>query len=388
MNKIKSLLSILTFLTSILIPQTRVQALASLDQVCSNGVAGNPDVSFLSHEPAQIFVPTKHTLDAISVYLKTEIGGTSRVRAQVLNATTSPGQIITDKTQEVTSTASWVIFDFPDVSMPTGMYAIILSDMDLNGHTVWYHGESACYARGYAAINNIPDLNFDFGFAVYASDPANPQNPAPNTNSNSSNSTNPQYNSQAGTGAAPASQTSSTILPPSKLNAKDVEFDYGGSILLTWFPSKSQNIDGYKLFRSQNSNGPFSEIARTPAMVGGFIDKNATTSITYYYIVRAYKGSLESANSNLASLASSNDLEAIINDYKQSQGLFGGGMLPGAVLAIVVVLGLIFFFVVVMVVGYVIFFRKKSTPTPQPVAATPPPTVIEKEPELKNKTKK
>jgi len=84
----------------------------------------------LSHEPGQVFVPTKNTLDAASVYVKTDVGQTAQVKAEIIGNTGSAVQTIASKTQTVSNTQSWVLFDFPDVAMPTGIYALTLVDAD------------------------------------------------------------------------------------------------------------------------------------------------------------------------------------------------------------------------------------------------------------------
>ena len=148
-----------------------VSAVSDIDQSCSL-IPTTPAYTFLSHEPGQIFVPTKNTLDAVSVRVKAEIGQTAQVKAEVIGDTGSTTQTIASKTQTITNTEAWVIFDFPDVAMPTGYYVLTLADADANSHAVWFHGLANCYERGYAVHDNQAYLDLDYRFAVNVYDAA------------------------------------------------------------------------------------------------------------------------------------------------------------------------------------------------------------------------
>jgi len=352
------------------IPLPKAQALAAIDQVCSTGVAGSTHYTFLTHEPIQAFIPTKNTLDAISVYIKGDIGPTFKVKMSVASETT--GTLIASQTQTITNQWGWVIFDFNNVVMPYGLYGVVLRDVE--GKSLWKHGPANCYDRGYAVYDNQGHLEFDYGFAVYAYDSSsqnqnnNPAGSAASSGSSSS-STGSTFGTSAGSNQPPSATTSSSIQPPTNLQAKDVPYDKGGSIFLQWFPSVSKNIYGYKIFRSENANSGFVEIAKTAAIVGGYIDKQATTGKTFYYFIRSYQGNLESASSNIASAKSVDNLTALINELQKDRSSdFWSGRGP-MIIAIIIVLGLIFFFIVILIIGYLIVFRKKK-PTP-PASQSP-----------------
>ena len=121
--------------------------------------------------------------------------------------------------------------------------------------------------------------------------------PADNGSSQGSTATGTTAGISAGTKAAPAAKTSAAIKPPSALVAKDAATAGTMAINLTWQKSETADIDGYKIFRSEKENDGFENIANA--------DKNTLTYTdtvgdekTYYYFVRAYKGSEESASSN------------------------------------------------------------------------------------------
>lgn len=133
------------------------------------------------------------------------------------------------------------------------------------------------YARGY--YRTVPDT--DWLFKIYGISVSTPSDPAA-TNQTPSTTT-------------PA--TSSTISAPNNLQATYID---PLKVKLTWTKSTSTNITGYNIYRSLNKN----DLVKI-----GSVDKNTAEfqdqvglehGKTYYYYVRAYTGTLESANSNEA----------------------------------------------------------------------------------------
>ena len=337
-----SLLCMIFLFVSILNLSTiqKAKALAQIDQVCSIGVAGTTGYTFLSHEPYQIFVPTKDTLDAVGVYIKADASPSATVRLQVINAVT--GQSLGTKDANITDQWSWVTFDMNDTQMPNAYFAIAIAE--ITGHAVWKHGPTSCYDRGYAVYDNVEHLELDYGFAVYTynATTGNPGNGTAAPPANSTSQGTATTGTSKGTGKAPAAQTSSSLSPPKNLTASDIADDNGGKIMLKWERTSTTSFDGYQIYRSENANSGFVEIARTLPIVGGYIDENATTDKTFYYLMRTYKGNSESASSNIAQAKSIDNLSWILDDFKnQKSGLFGS-MLGSTILVVALILGLIF----------------------------------------------
>jgi len=111
----------------------------------------------------------------------------------------------------------------------------------------------------------------------------------------------------AGNAAAPATPTAS-IKAPTLVTIADVAADQGGSLVLVWKASTTADIDGYKIFRSTEEKLNFKEVALTVKAIVTYIDNTAAIGQKYYYIVRAYKGALESASSATVSSASVDNL--------------------------------------------------------------------------------
>lgn len=119
-------------------------------------------------------------------------------------------------------------------------------------------------------------------------------------------------------------------LPPSNLAASDVLNDAGNKIQLNWTQSASM-VTGYKIYRS--SYGVFNLLSEAGSNAVSFTDSAAPTGVLFTYLVRAYDGYLESADSNHAAAASVNDNPqgdvippAGITDLSAAQGAKGGNI--------------------------------------------------------------
>ena len=171
-------------------PVPRAYALAPIDQSCQHAISPNSPYTFLSHEPTQVLMPSKNTLDAIAVYIKTDIGGTSQVKATFLSATDTSVQTIATKTQTIDSTAQWVTFDFTDVAIPHPYGIIQLTQADSN-HAVWYQCPQASYTSG-NGVTGGANPGYNYRFAVYAYDASTPGVSGSSSSSTSSGTTSTQ----------------------------------------------------------------------------------------------------------------------------------------------------------------------------------------------------
>lgn len=395
-KKFTLLLALFLLLSSFLAIPQKSHALGNPDQYCTVGVAGSQTVVFTgNHSALQIFVPTKNTLDAVSLWLKTEVGNTSQVKVSIGDFTTE--RLVVEKTQTVTNQGGWVTYDFPDTPLPPSVYFIYVQSMNMPNQASWKMAPRSCYSRGEALVGLYPNADMVFGFAVYAYDSGNqnpPNNPPtqnpPASNPPSGSSGNTSSGNQNGTtsprsplgslrgsGQAPTTQTAPTILPPKSLGAKDKELDYGGYIDLNWTASSTTNIDGYKVFRRAEGDWEYVEILRLPKNFTSFTDPWATKDKTYYYKLRSYKRSQESADSNVASATSKDDMTGlkkdILDDYKKNAK---GGVLGGNPLLIIVPILIVLIIIGLFILGlWVLFHRKKqplNTATPTNKDKEPP----------------
>ena len=99
--------------------------------------------------------------------------------------------------------------------------------------------------------------------------------------------------------AAPADN----LIPaaPASLSAADRPADLGGAVTLAWTPSASTDVIEQRIYRAAASGGPYAPIGTASASTTAFTDAGLTDGTTYFYVVRAYDGTSESANSNEAS---------------------------------------------------------------------------------------
>lgn len=197
----------------------------------------------------------------------------------------------------------------------------------------WYGSTSNAYSDGNAigggpfggapyseAITSTTDL----GFIVYSqeaeaassssSQAASSSSSQAATSSSTAAATTPAATTPlptgviAGSGAAPATPTSS-IKAATELTSIDLPSDQGGAIKLDWKATTTADIDGYKIFRSGEEKNNFKEIAKTTDKnILTFTDSQAAIGQKYYYLVRAYKGTKESASSNTVNAISVDNL--------------------------------------------------------------------------------
>lgn len=390
-QKIIFSLSLPLLLCSFLIPSNSY-ALGNPDQYCSDWIAHSQDVAYTGdHDTYQVFVPTKNTLDAVSVWLKTVVGNSSQVKVEVINATHSPGYTIASMTKQISTQGNWITYDFPDVNMPYGIYVIHVKSMNHPNQAVWNMAPGTCYSRGFAIIDGSTANGKDFGFGVYdytttpqqlpngnfpgnnnppsGSAPSNPATPEPAPAG--STPANLPFNVGASptAGTAPATTISSRINPPTNLTAKDTPLDSGGAINLDWKASTSNDIDGYRIFRRAEGDNEYVEMTRLPKTFTHFTDVWATKDKTFYYKIRSFKGTQESADSNVAFAASKDDWtttkNAILDDYKKNGG--NGGILGDAFknpIFIIVPIVIVLMIIGLFILGLWVLFHKKKQPTP------------------------
>lgn len=91
---------------------------------------------------------------------------------------------------------------------------------------------------------------------------------------------------------------------PTSLSAADRPGDGGGALDLGWTISGSTDVTQQRIYRG-TSSGVYgvSPIATLGPAANSYTDTGRTDGVTYYYVVRAYDGTQEGANSNEASAA-------------------------------------------------------------------------------------
>jgi len=197
----------------------------------------------------------------------------------------------------------------------------------------WYATSPGSYDYGFLKHGQYnTEANQDFGFEIWSSNMVEPAvvEPVPTTPDPTPDPTTPDQTPAvttpttatpaastplptgvtAGSGAAPAA-TSTSIKAPSDLVVADVAADQGGAIKLDWKASTTTDIDGYKVFRSTEESKGFTEVAKTEKTILTYTDNTAAIGQKYYYMVRAYKTTKESASTSTLSATSVDNLAPV-----------------------------------------------------------------------------
>lgn len=67
---------------------------------------------------------------------------------------------------------------------------------------------------------------------------------------------------------------------------------------LQWQVSTTWQVDGYNVYRSTTSGGPYSQVNVSMLHRNTFTDSIVSSGVTYYYVARAAVWSQESGDSN------------------------------------------------------------------------------------------
>jgi len=306
---------------------------------------------------------------------------------EVIDAAT--GRTIASMIKPFDGMEQWLTFDFDDVAMQRSVYLIAVSNV-VDNMTYFWKYMTDCYGQGYAIMNYQEQADIDLSFSVYSYDTNSdgdgggsgnpggtepePSLPAPHSGGGSSGATPSPVGISPSTQKPPAAVTSSAILPPTNLSAKDAELDYGGTINLNWTASATADIDGYKIFRRAEGDNEYIEILRLPKTFTKFTDPWATKDKTYYYKIRAYKGSSESADSNIAFATSKDDMTGItrdiVNDFKKNNK---GGILGEAGFLMIIPIVIVLMIIGLFILGLWVLFHKKKVNAPPVNPSTNPP---------------
>ncbi|MGH1489825.1 MAG: hypothetical protein ACRBK7_10595 [Acidimicrobiales bacterium] len=86
--------------------------------------------------------------------------------------------------------------------------------------------------------------------------------------------------------------TTDTLAAPTTVSASD-----GLTSTISWTPTDDTYAEGHRVYRATSSGGPYTQVAQlTPRTATSYVDSPADG--TYYYVVRGYSASWESADSN------------------------------------------------------------------------------------------
>lgn len=285
MKKIALLVLVpLLFCCSTLMFSMPVNAGSSIDQQFTGGT-GSLLIS-TGQRMAQRFMAEKRILDKIEIEL-VNVDANKKLSVNVYKWNGSAwdeGSIASVVDQVVTN--GWNTFDFTDVDLGNSYFFGIFVSGDYGPQ--WKYADESGYGSGYAIWQNNNYYNWDFNFKTWGTDPVEiiDENTQPNQPANS-NST-----------VSPSDNASSSIVKPTNLKATYSESKAG--VELTWTASATADIDGYIVFRSETQGKNHVQVGKTGKNGLTYLDQKSVAGKTYYYLVRAYKSSSQSASSNEA----------------------------------------------------------------------------------------
>lgn len=255
---------------------------------------------------AQSFKPTKTKLDKVQIELANVPGGaTLSVAIRHKDWTTwDEGNMTTVSNQAITN--GWNTFDFEDITVlvtDTDSYGIWVTCPDAD--TQWkYKGGPSEYDRGFAIWQSTDQVDWDYNFKSWGYNPASGGDSTPDGDSIPAATT----GNTTATGEAPSTATSASIAKPTALSATYSDEADSKGVKLAWTASATNDIDGYKVFRSDKENSGYKKIGETKKAIVEFLDDTVVSATTYYYQVRAIKSTEQSASSNTASVTTPSDI--------------------------------------------------------------------------------
>jgi len=270
----------------------------SIDQQYTGGGASLAISS--KQRMAQRFLPIMTGLSKVDIELA-NVGSNQKVTVTIRHKTgLNWDEADVAKVSNQIAINGWNEFDFDDVTVTKdGWYGIFVT---ADAGPQWkYNNGPSTYDRGYAIYDSDDYVDADFNFKTWGTTPV--EMVAEQDISEQQNSTPDEISTPAGqttgTGAAPATTTSASIKVASGLTA----LYSNNAANLHWTASTSTDIDGYKIFRSEAEKTGFTEIGKTVKTTVEYIDnKDLVVGKTYYYFVRVYKGTAESASTSTVSL--------------------------------------------------------------------------------------
>lgn len=111
---------------------------------------------------------------------------------------------------------------------------------------------------------------------------------------------------------------------PTGMAAVDHPADNGGALDLSWTPSSSAGVTQQRIYRGTASGGPYT-LAATIAnnITASYTDTGLATAIRSFYVLRAFDGISESANSNEASAIPQDNIAPTVTGTSPANGATG-----------------------------------------------------------------
>ncbi len=288
------------------------------DKACFNTNTGYFEILKRNgDEYYQPFTPTQNRLDQVVVKLAsnpTDDGGSGTAYMWIRDGEEVIAQKTIDYVDLKSSSPQYFYFNNWNEGnvieiTPGHTYNIRMGTNQLDGLNwlYWYTADTGCENDGNVAYRdgNPTEYYMDFqtwGWTVSEQGEDEGSTPAEDSTVDQSSSTTDT------TPVETLGEEDSSIAKPSNLSGEYTELDNKRGINLTWKASSADNIDGYKIFKSEDKSKNYKKIAQIGNNYLEYLDEDIEASTTYYYIVRAYLGSSQSASSNIATATTPEDV--------------------------------------------------------------------------------
>jgi len=277
------------------------------DQLCDDAeiAAANQFYDFSGHTLAQSFSPTLNRLSSVLVGVAMGADNPKDVTVEIRKITGGDQLVATETISASNTLVTWLEFTFDDVVLNTSyQYKIVASSASTTGH--WVYSTASCTEGGSAIVDGSTHADKDFGFVTYGHSVADVADPADSVESTD----------DASTTTSSDSTISTSIGEATTLVAEYISEDK--AVKLNWGKSSTTTIDGYRIYKSAEKNKGYSRLASVDKNILEYSDNEELAEGTFYYFVRAYDGNLESANSNIVSVAVP-ALEEIANEEETEE---------------------------------------------------------------------
>lgn len=282
------------------------QAELTLDQECSQAPIDYELISSETTPREQSFIPTQNRLEMVHTWINGPgFAGDQDVKISILNsARQSIGSVVYSPSFENADPQIRTAEFNPALTLIPGQTYYIQLDVLYGANNIyWFYANQSCYANGTAYGESIGDpveSAWDFMFQTYGYTYTAPSaNTTPTDNTPATSTAAPAPDSTPGV-SIPKTTTSSSIKPPTNLNAV---YDKEKSlIVLNWTASSTSDIDGYIISRSED-NSVFSDLGIVNKNTLSYSDMAIVTEKSYFYKVRAYKATLSSTTTDSISVA-------------------------------------------------------------------------------------
>lgn len=298
---------------------------------------------------AQTFTATVDNITAFHAYLNDRVNG-STIVAYLINE--SSQEVIETSSQRMGSGNGWEEFNFNSPLSKESVYRVKILVPVASG-VKWVRSGDV-YSGGWYYFGAGPgdyDTSSDMVFQAWGYNNPTPVDPGvsgqtstpiSSSTAASSDSTGESAGNSTVASEAPDTNVTASIAKPTELKAT-----YNKTVNLDWKASTTLDIDGYKIFRSETKGKGYSKIGQVTKASTTYSDRTVLLGKTYYYIVRAYKGSGQSGSSNEASITiPTNQLSSAVVSTDQKNVAPKNNYLLWIIIIAVIVLGLILLIVI------------------------------------------